>query len=410
MHVMLSTLYPQHLGDRREDQNTLDILTQYRAAPGDVRLSLFAGSAHPAAVDHMRRLLGGLGVEHEIARVPYEYSPHHDSRRAHEIGFGKQWLTQQWRGRDFDVVAYLDADVYVSWADLVHCVGLIETPATVVRIPYVLRDMDRAPAESFGAFAHSRHALMTMDYSRSVYATATRCGKLIRTDAPDCLIQRALLRRGAKKVRATEIETRHYTAADRYGRWWRGRISRHAEMGGLVGFNPEISGAALDAASVLVLHAFCRGRRIRTAINLGTGTGNSLLAMLQAGVERVATIDHAERYTDYCRRMVPCVCGADRADRVEYLTRRTQPGGAYDLSGIAGPRVDLVLVAGPAHDPGGRLESAMQLEARYYLFHDAARDRRMIREFAERLAAAGRLAGCEHVGLGRGIAIVEARE
>lgn len=406
MHVMLSTLYPQHLGDRREDQNTLDILTQYRAAPGDVRLSLFAGSAHPASVDHMRRLLGGLGVEHEIARVPYEYSLHHDSRRAHEIGFGKRWLAEQYRTREFDVLVFIDSDVFVSWPDIRYCIDLITTPTTYVRIPYVLRDTLRSPAETLGAFVHTKHAMDTMDYSASVYKTRARGDKIYRHDAPDCAIQRFLLRHGATKVRATNIETRHYTSPTRFGRWWDGRISKCEHMEDAVGFNPELSGAAIEPESVLALYEFCRDKCIRSAINLGTGTGNSLIAMLKAGVSSVVTVDQAEKYTQYCQRIVARICG--NADGVTYLTRPqvAKKGSPYDLPPVGSP-VDLVFVDGPAADPAGRLKSALQIPSRYYVFHDAKRDRRMVQQFVGSLMSSGQACQFREIRSGRWMAVVE---
>ena len=408
--VMFSTLYPQQLAKLREDQNTLDLVREYLHSFTDkYDLEVFSGSAHRDAVKSMQELLACYDVPHEVCLIPYEHKPEYDARRAHEIGFCKQWLASQWRRRAFDYLLFLDADIYVSFADVDKCIQLIDDPMTFVRIPYVLRDSLTFPPEQFGAVVHTKLLLDRIDYVPVVYQTQKQNGRIFRSGAPDCNIQFHLQKNGAKNVRPREIESRHYTQnAGAYRLFRNDRASQHRVMRDLVGFDPEFNGMALDPEGVLALHHFCQQQPIEAALDLGTGTGNSSLALLHAGVQRVWSIDQHEQYTVVAETLI-----RERFPERELhfltlpLTAATNvQGRPYDLSCLSGHEFDLVVVDGPQRDAWGAAQSALQAGAKYYFFHDAQRDWEQIRWFMETLARRGERCSKTDIDLGAGVSIV----
>src|SRR5439155_17915722 len=135
--ILFSTLYPETLGRLREDLNTLEILDGYRRGySSQYALRFLGASAHAEPLKRMAELLPSVGVEYELCRVPHRHKPEFDERRAHEIAHGKQWLARRWQQMDFDYLLFLDADIWISFADIARCLELIKAPSQFVSFPY----------------------------------------------------------------------------------------------------------------------------------------------------------------------------------------------------------------------------------------------------------------------------------
>ena len=276
-----------------------------------------------------------------------------------------------------------------------------------VNIPYVLHNSLQAPGVQFGCFIHTKELLRRIDYIPAIYRKGRRNGKLTRIGAPDCEIRFFLLRHGAREIRAVppafKITTRHYSNDGTYGLFRAGRMSHHAQAEQLLGFDPVAHGMAMELESCLALSAFCHQVGIRTAVNLGTGAGNSLRSMLAAGVSDIISVDEDPLWTLHASKSFDQTSAA-----ISFLTcplLRTAKTTSYDLSEFRQRHFDLVVIDGPAGG-SGRLAAARQVHANHYAFHDSLRDAQTIERFVATIRDSGQPCSITRMNSGRGLTFV----
>jgi predicted O-methyltransferase YrrM len=144
---------------------------------------------------------------------------------------------------------------------------------------------------------------------------------------------------------------------------------------------------AMDIESCILLSKFCRENNIVTAIELGTGVGNTTRSLLSGGtIDKLVTIDQSAKYTHYIKRFIHLDFLLPRVEAHTIPVTQFDGYKTYDLSRFSETMFDLAVIDGPESNPKGRLEAAMQLKAKYYIFRDANRDKAFIDEFISRVS------------------------
>jgi hypothetical protein len=256
---------------------------------------------------------------------------------------------------------------------------------------------------------HRRELLDEIDYTPSIYRTFERGGRLHRHNAPDCAMRVHLLQHGARELRAKppafSVLTRHYSDNGTYGLYHAGKMSRHLDAHHVLGFDPKLCSMAMEVESCTALVEYCRRFGPATALDLGTGAGNSYHCLRAAGVTQVTSVDECGDWTTSAMQLAK-----EGGDHITaFLTRPITSVGSvrtYDLRDLGSRRFDLVVIDGPQQSPSGRLAAASQVTASHYAFHDANRDQEMIAAFVRQLRERGHQPRTTETSAGRGMAFV----
>jgi hypothetical protein len=404
--LLVCSLLPEYFGRRSEDRNLAALVEEYQAGfAGKYRMKLLLGSAHPQALVQAAGLLNGHGVDLETVQLPYVHHPEFNARRPHEISFCKQELARRVRASEYGIVLFIDADIRISFGDVDRLAASLATPRAFVNIPYVIHRSLEAPPIQLGAYMHRKELLDEIDYTGSIYRTESRGGRTYRTDAPDCAVRTHLLGCGAVEVRAQppefRITTRHYSDDGSYGLYRAGRMTRHTIGCGQIGFDPVADSMAMEPESCAFLAELCRRTGSRTALDLGTGMGNSLRSLMAGGVRDIVSVDDDERWAAFMKDQDLRFEG-----NIEFLTCPIVPRQgvfSYDLSALRDRRFDIVVIDGPKANAPGRVAAAMAVDASRYVFHDGIRDAAAVSAFVDSQRLKGRQCDVASFTGGRGM-------
>lgn len=411
--LLFATLLPPYLGLHFEDQILRKLVEEYVGGFSKMYdLRLLLASAHPDVLDEARAIVGPSGVPVEYLHVPFVMQDHFSVRRGHEIAFGKQYLLRHLRPETFDYLMYIDSDIYISFADYDRLIRLLRGPRQFVSIPYVLHRTHRCGRMQFGAYIHSAELLTTIDYSAPVYRPFERDGKLCLAGADDCAARMCLMRRGGREIRAVgrvvSIATRHYSGNGTYGLYDAGHITRHWNAEGWLGFDPVISPAVMSLECCAALTNFARSVGARSAIVLGTDSGNAIGSLAAAGVEEMIVCDDSAAASHPTRQ----VCEKFKQAAISFRHHLTSGNGTgrEGLHDLRHRRFDLAVFDEPANNSEHHIAAATQVDAAHYVFHNGERDAEAIRQFVQGKRLQGLPCHAARTTMGQGLAFVSVTE
>jgi len=168
-----------------------------------------------------------------------------------------------------------------------------------------------------------------------------------------------------------------------------------------LGFSPIIGGAPISEDSCVFIKTFCLDKKIKKAIELGTGAGNVTKTLYHSGLDKIYSIDQNKKFSDQVKKEMD-------SDKIVFCHREVKVRGeGYIFGDEISQKYDLVVIDGPFVDPEGRMRSAMKINAKHYIFDDSYRDRKYIDMFINNR---NDIDSFEEIKTERGLAVISIKD
>lgn len=394
--VTYATVLPEYPLERHQLPTLFRLLKDYKSDEYSFELRLLIVSSYANSLEMAHQSLNDIAGSR--VSIKYIYT-RHETMPSHMSHFieGVESLVQCFESDVNSYVLYANSDIAIPTSAISDMISVVSKSSTdvVLTIPHVSKDRLEKSSDGYGIFFCRHNLINGESYGQFLTSNHSKgsnnIGSILRKQFND---------KGCEFLEYDHYPSYQYTTPSSYRKYKYGRCSRHQVCEGILGYDPEYSEMALDIPSCIAIAHFCRSNNIENACELGAGAGNGTFAMISGGVKSVISVDQDQKYLDLIASLMDDYPGLPQ---VKYLSPELV-NNAYILESISHKVFDLVLVDGPACQPIGRSESALQIKSRYYIFHDADRDTHAINYFLTRIPNPVKYSPQQ---IGRGLCVIE---